>query len=94
MTSFLYLAALFLLVTVAVSLVRIYIGPSRAERMMSAQLAGTSGVGVILLLASVEQNAAIIDVALVLALLAAFAAIAFVKATTPDGAGDPEEGDG
>jgi len=93
-TSFLYLVAFFLLLMVAASLVRIYIGPSRAERMMSAQLAGTSGVAIILVLASAENNHTIIDAGLVLALLAAFAALAFVKASTPDGAGDPEEGDG
>lgn len=94
MTAFLHLAAFVLLLTVAASLVRIHLGPSRADRMMSAQLVGTSGVGAVLLLACAEGDTAMIDVALVLALLAAFAAIAFVKASSPDGAGDPEEGDG
>lgn len=93
MTSFLYLAGLILLLTVAASLIRIHIGPTRSERMMSAQLIGTSGVGTVLLLAGAEGNGAMIDVALVLALLAAFAAVAFVKASSPDGAGDPEEDD-
>lgn len=91
MTGFLFLAGLVLLATVAASLVRIHIGPTRAERMMSAQLIGTSGIGIALLLAGAERNSAMIDVALLLALLAAFAAVAFVKASSPDGAGDPEE---
>jgi multicomponent Na+:H+ antiporter subunit F len=86
---FLFAAAL--LVTVLMSLVRAWRGPTRADRIMAAQMAGTGGVGVILLLAAVK-GPAILDVAIVLALLAAFAAIAFVKASTPDGAGDPEEG--
>lgn len=94
MTGFLYLSGFVLLLTVAASLVRIHIGPTRAERMMSAQLIGTSGVGTVLLLAGAARDAAMIDVALVLALLAAFAAVAFVKASSPDGAGDPEEDDG
>lgn len=91
MSGFLYVSALVLLVSVAASLVRIHLGPSRADRMMGAQLIGTSGVAVVLLLAGASGDDAMIDVALVLALLAAFAAVAFVKASSPDGAGDPEE---
>lgn len=91
MSAFLYVSALVLLVSVAASLVRIHLGPSRADRMMGAQLIGTSGVAVILLLAGASGRDAMLDVALVLALLAAFAAVAFVKASSPDGAGDPEE---
>lgn len=93
MTGFLYLAAFVLLLAVGASLVRIHLGPSRADRMMSAQLVGTSGVGAALLLAGAQHDDAMLDVALVLALLAAFAAVAFVKASSPDGAGDPEEED-
>lgn len=94
MTAFLYLAATVLLLTVAGGLVRIWIGPGRADRMMSVQLVGTGGVGTVLLLAAASGNGAMVDVALVLALLAAFAAVAFVKASSPDGAGDPEEDEG
>lgn len=93
MTAFLYGAGLVLLLTVAASLVRIHLGPARADRMMSAQLIGTSGVGTVLLLAAAEGDTSMVDVALVLALLAAFAAVGFVKASSPDGAGDPEEED-
>lgn len=89
---FLALAAL-LLVTVAGALVRVLRGPSPADRMMGAQLVGTGGVATALLLAGATGNPAAIDVALVLALLAAFAAIAFVKAASADGLGDPEEED-
>lgn len=93
MNDFLLLAALALLVTVAVGLVRVLRGPTRADRIISAQLVGTGGVAVTLLLAAAGGNPHAIDVALVLALLAAFAAVAFVKAASPDGAGDPEEGE-
>ncbi|WP_058834706.1 monovalent cation/H+ antiporter complex subunit F [Luteimonas abyssi] len=91
MTGVLEGAAALLLLTVAGSLFRIHRGPGRADRMMSAQLVGTGGIGVLLLLAGVSGEAAVLDVALVLALLAALASVAFVKATSPDGAGDPEE---
>ena len=91
MDDFLYLGALILLATIAASLVRVHRGPDRADRMASAQLVGTGGVAVALMLAAALDNSSVIDVALVLALLAAFAAVAFVKASSPDGAGDPEE---
>jgi multicomponent Na+:H+ antiporter subunit F len=61
---------------------------------MSAQLIGTGGIAVILLLAASNDTWAILDVALVLAVLAAFAAVAFVKAASVDGAGDPESDEG
>ncbi len=90
MVKLLYLAAAFLMLLVAASLVRILLGPRRADRIMGAQLIGTSGVGVLLLLAVAQDDMAVLDVALVLALLAAFAAIAFVKSASRGGAGDPE----
>ena len=93
MNAFLLLAALFLLGTIAIGFLRVYRGPSRADRIASAQLVGTGGVAMTLLLAAAGGNGAIIDVGLVLALLAAFAAVAFVKSTSADGAGDPEEND-
>ncbi len=93
MDDLFYLAALAILASVAASLLRVHIGPTRADRMMSAQLIGSGGVATALLLAGAERNGSMIDVALVLALLAAFAAVAFVKAYSPDGAGDPEEED-
>ena len=83
------LAAL-LLLSLAGALWRVWRGPEPADRMMAAQLVGTGGVGVVLLLAA-ATDWGMIDVALVLALLAAFAAVAFVKAHSTDGAGDPEE---
>lgn len=81
------------LLTVGASLVRIFRGPTPVDRMMGAQLAGTGGTAILLLLAAASRKWAIVDVALVLALLAVFAAVGFVKATTPDGVGDPEEED-
>ncbi len=85
------LAAL-LLLTIAAALWRIWRGPTAADRMMAAQLIGSGGVAVTLLLAAAGQPAAR-DVGLVLALLAAFAAVGFVKAASHRGAGDPEADD-
>ncbi len=79
MSGFLFAAALFVLATVALGLVRVLRGPGDADRMMAAQLLGTGGIAVLVLLGAAMGNPAVVDVALTLALLAAFAAIAFVK---------------
>jgi multicomponent Na+:H+ antiporter subunit F len=86
-----FLVATGLLLTIAGALWRVWRGPDQADRMMAAQLVGTGGVGVILLLAAIADDWAMLDVALVLALLAALAAIAFVKSTRGEGEGDPED---
>lgn len=91
MSTWYFLVATGLLLTIAGALWRVWRGPDQADRMMAAQLVGTSGVGVILLLAAIADDWAMLDVALVLALLAALAAIAFVKSTHGEGEGDPED---
>jgi multicomponent Na+:H+ antiporter subunit F len=83
MNDFLLAAAGFLLATVALGLARIVRGPADADRMMSAQLLGTGGIAVLLLAGGAVGTPAAVDVALILALLAAFASVAFVKSATP-----------
>lgn len=90
MNSWLAIVAVILLGSLAAALWRVWRGPGDADRMMAAQLVGTAGVGLLLILWALGESAAL-DVALVLALLAALAAVGFVKAASPDGAGDPEE---
>jgi multicomponent Na+:H+ antiporter subunit F len=80
MAEALLAAAFFVLATVVVGLLRVLRGPGRADRMMAAQLLGTGGVATLLLLAIGSGDAAILDATLVLAVLAAFAAVAFVQA--------------
>lgn len=79
MTGFLFAAALFILLTLAVGLTRVFRGPGSPERLMAAQLAGSSGVAILLLLAAAMGQPAIIDVALMLGILAAFASVGFVN---------------
>lgn len=94
MSGFLVAAAGFVLATVALGLVRILRGPGDAERMMAAQLLGTGGVGVLLLLGAATDEGGAVDVALTIALLAAFASITFFKSApgiaeaADDGAAD------
>ena len=78
MREFLLCAAGFVLAMVALGLVRILRGPDDADRMMAAQLLGSGGIAVLLLSAGSGLPAAA-DVALILALLAAFASVVFVK---------------
>jgi multicomponent Na+:H+ antiporter subunit F len=80
MADFLTAAATLVLVIVAVGLIRVLRGPSTADRIMAAQLLGTGSVAVLLLLAQAIPMPGVVDAALVLALLAAFVSVAFVKA--------------
>ena len=83
MTEFLLGAAAFVLLTVTVGLLRLLRGPADADRVMAAQLLGTGAVAVLLLVATALRAAAVVDVALVLALLAAFLAAAFAADGAP-----------
>ncbi|MCB1772423.1 MAG: multiple resistance and pH regulation protein F [Gammaproteobacteria bacterium] len=60
-------------------LVRVMRGPTLADRLTSIQLLGTGGVGVLLLLSQLLRLPSLIDVALVLALLAAVIAAALTR---------------
>jgi len=71
--------ALFLLANLVVALIAAARGPTAADRMLMALLIGTTGTGILLLLAQAMRLPALVDVALVLALLAAIGGIAFAK---------------
>ena len=78
MAEFLSISAALVLLMTAAGLLRLLRGPGDADRMMAGQLLGTGGIAV-LLLGSTISEPAIADAALTLALLAAFASVAFVK---------------
>jgi len=94
MTELLMATAAFVLVMVALGLGRILYGPAKADRLMGAQLLGSGGIAALLLFGTATQTPAVADVALVLALLAAFASITFVVSGSPTKAGGPETADG
>jgi len=79
MTELLLIASAALGLNLALSLLAMLRQPSAGDRMLSAQLLGTNGVGVMLLLSLAQDQAALLDVALVLALLAAVVVIAFTR---------------
>lgn len=72
-------ALLLLLLTLATGLVRALLGPTLQDRMLAVQLLGTGGVALLLLLAALLQSPALLDVALVLALLATVAVAALTR---------------
>ncbi len=78
MNEFLLAAAVFILLTVAVGLVRLLRGPDTADRLMAAQLLATGGAAALLLFGVASRTAAVAEVALLLNLLAAFASVGFV----------------
>ncbi len=76
----LYLAiAFFLLLTLVAGLWRVLRGPTSADRMLAAQLFGTTAVACVLLLAQAFDKPPLRDVALIFALLATVAAVAFIR---------------
>jgi len=92
MQTLLLALALFLLLNLAAGMWRILRGPTAADRMLAAQLFGTTAVATLLLLAQATGNAALRDVALVFALLAAVTAVAFVRRAWPDQERDHDAG--
>ncbi len=83
MTAVLSFAAIMLAFCLALGLIRVFKGPSIEDRMMSAQLVGTTGVGLLLLYGPLPDLPARLHVALVLALLAAVSVAAFTRRECP-----------
>ena len=87
--------AVLLVLTVLAGLVRVARGPTLMDRMLVAQLFGTTGVAVLLLLSVDPGRGALRDVALVLALLAPIASVAFARlAEASRGGGEGGDGSG
>ncbi len=84
--------ALILLAAIAAGMVRILRGPTAADRMMVAQLFGTCGVAILLLLAKGLDNMVLLDIALVFSLLAALATMTFVRRTWQGNDGEGADG--
>ncbi|QEW07833.1 monovalent cation/H+ antiporter complex subunit F [Nitrincola iocasae] len=87
MTSIYLITLTLLLTSLLIGALRVLRGPKLADRLLAAQLFGTTGVAVLLVLAELQQLNAARDTALILALLAMLATVAFVsrvwKASAP-----------
>ncbi len=84
MNAFLLSAAGLIILAVAFGLARILRGGGDVDALMATQLLGSGGIGALLLVASSTDVPGVSDVALGLALLAAFAAISFINALEAD----------
>lgn len=82
MSGVLAIVAIALLVSLLAGLVPVFRGKAPADRMLAAQLTGTTTVAILVLLSQVMAMPALLDVALVFALLAAVTLICFVVLAT------------
>ena len=71
--------AIFLLFNILAGVARTLRGPSASDRMITAQLFGTLGVAILLVLAERLDRPALRDVALVYAILGVVAVMAFAS---------------
>ena len=79
MTSYELIQSLFLLINLLVTLVWVSRGSTIADRLLVALLFGTVGVALLLLLAYTVNVPALVDTALVFALLAVITGAAFTQ---------------
>lgn len=85
------LFVLVLIANLALGLIRVLRGPRLADRLLAAQLFGTTGVALLLVLAAAYDLPALRNVALVFVLLALLAPVAFARAARRATAADDDE---
>ncbi len=78
MTHFLGVIIFVLLASILAGLLRVFRATRPAERMLAAQLFGTAAVAILLILSRLMEMPALLDVAMVFALLAAVTLVAYV----------------
>lgn len=71
--------AIFLMLNLLAGLIRIRRGPTPADRLLAAQLLGTTSTALLLLLAMSLDQPALVDAALVFALLSAVTLVTFIS---------------
>lgn len=86
---YLWVAAL-LLLNLLLGLVRIYLGPGWANRLLAAQLFGITTAAILVLLAEAMALPELRDVALLFTLLAAVLSVAFVRFSPQTGEKKPQ----
>ena len=74
--------AMFLVLNILAGLWRVLKGPDPADRMVAAQLFGTTGVATLLLLAQALESPFIRNAALLFALLTVMTVLAFIRNTS------------
>ncbi|MCS6770697.1 MAG: monovalent cation/H+ antiporter complex subunit F [Kiritimatiellae bacterium] len=91
MTAFGYGLCLFLLANLAAGLLVVFRGRVEPIWMLGIQIFGTTGTAILLLLAELQQQPPLRDVALICALLAAVTLVGYAQRIWARPAGDEEE---
>lgn len=89
MADLYFYGALFLLLNMLVGLARALRGPTMPDRMLSGELMGTTAVALLLLLSVATDTEALVDVALIFALLSVLAVATFVRRTWSESGREP-----
>lgn len=71
--------AIVLLITLIAGFQVVCCGKSLADKVLAIQLCGTAGVAILIILSVIEKNAALLNVALVLAVLATVVIAVFTR---------------
>ena len=79
MTTFYFIVATVLLTSLCVGTYQALRGPTPGDRMLVIQLFGTVAVAILVVIGEVTNDAGLVDVALVFAMLAAVTMVAFVR---------------
>lgn len=78
MTAWYAAAAVFLMLNLIAGLFRVRLGPTSADRLLAAQLLGTTGTALLLIMAAWLDLSSLVDTAIVFSLLATVTLLAFV----------------
>lgn len=70
MNSFFIIVCVFLLLNIVLGLVRVWRGPTVADRVLTTQLLGTTGMAILLVLAGYLQQLTLLNVAITFNVLA------------------------
>ena len=92
MITFYIVLMLFLLLNMGAAMVRVARGPTTADRLLTGQLFGTTGVAILLLLAEAKGEPFLRDVAIVFALLAVVVVTCFTRGAGDEGGSEMDGG--
>ena len=79
MDGFFTIVVVFLLLNIALGLIRVWRGPTVADRLLTTQLFGTTGMAILLVLAGYLQDLNLLNVAITFNVLAILLVIGLVK---------------
>jgi multicomponent Na+:H+ antiporter subunit F len=79
MDVFFIIVSVFLLINIALGLIRVWLGPTVADRLLTTQLFGTTGMAILLVQAGYLQQLTLLNVAITFNVLAILLVIGLVQ---------------